>query len=74
MIQPVTKINWQQWDDAVPAFLAMVMIPFTYSISQGIIWGFLCWTLLKLAGGKRNEVSATLFIIDAFCITALIIE
>ena len=74
MIQPVTKINWQQWDDAVPAFLAMVMIPFTYSISQGIIWGFLSWTLLKLAGGKRNEVSATLFIIDAFCITALIIE
>ncbi len=74
MIQPVTKINWQQWDDAVPAFLAMVMIPFTYSISQGIIWGFLSWTLLKIAAGKRNEVSVTLLIIDAFCITALIIE
>jgi len=74
MIQPVTKINWQQWDDAVPAFLAMVMIPFTYSISQGIIWGFLSWTLLKLAAGKRHEVSLTLLIIDAFCILALIIE
>lgn len=71
MIQPVTKINWQQWDEAVPSFLAMVLIPFTYSISQGIIWGFLSWTLLKVVSGKHKEVSTTLWIIDIFCIISL---
>jgi AGZA family xanthine/uracil permease-like MFS transporter len=71
MIQPVVKINWQQWDEAVPAFLAMVLIPFTYSISQGIVWGFLSWTLLKVAAGKYKEVSITLWTIDLFCILSL---
>ena len=34
-------------DEAIPAFIAMVAIPFTYSITQGIIWGFLSWTIIK---------------------------
>ncbi|MFT3932358.1 MAG: NCS2 family permease [Chitinophagaceae bacterium] len=74
MIRPVTKINWQQMDDAIPAFLAMVLIPFTYSITQGIIWGFLSWTTIKIAVGKRNEISLSLRIIDAFAILALLLE
>jgi len=73
MIRPVTKINWLQLDEAIPAFLAMVLIPFTYSITQGIIWGFLSWTILKLATGKRSELSSALLVIDAFCIIALVI-
>jgi len=72
MLQPVTKINWQLADDAIPAFIAMVVIPFTYSITQGIIWGFLSWTVIKLAAGKRKEISFTLLMIDAFCIAALV--
>ncbi len=47
MIRPITKINWLQLHEAIPAFLALVLIPFTYSITQGIIWGFLSWTTLK---------------------------
>jgi adenine/guanine/hypoxanthine permease len=72
MVRPVTKINWLQLDDAIPAFLAMVLIPFTYSITQGITWGFLSWTVLKLVSGKRKEVSIALLIIDAFAVLALI--
>jgi len=72
MIKPVLKINWTQIDDAVPAFLALILIPFTYSITQGIIWGFLSWTIIKLAMGKRNEVTPMLIIIDIFSILALI--
>jgi len=72
MIRPVLKINWTQIDDAVPAFLALILIPFTYSITQGIIWGFLSWTIIKLALGKRNEVTPMLIIIDIFSILALI--
>jgi AGZA family xanthine/uracil permease-like MFS transporter len=74
MLRPVTKINWQLSDEAIPAFIAMVAIPFTYSITQGIIWGFLSWTVIKFAAGKRKDVSWTLLVIDAFCVAALIME
>jgi AGZA family xanthine/uracil permease-like MFS transporter len=74
MVQPVTKINWTQLDEAIPAFLAMVIIPFSYSITQGIIWGFLSWTAIKLIMGKRQDISVALLVIDAFAILALILE
>lgn len=71
MMKPVTKINWDKLDDAIPAFLAMVLIPFTYSITQGIIWGFLSWTIIKVVNKKANEVSWMLIIIDIFALWAL---
>ena len=74
MLRPITKINWLMSDEAIPAFIAMVTIPFTYSITQGIIWGFLSWTIIKLAAGKRKEVSVTLLVIDVFCVLALVLE
>jgi AGZA family xanthine/uracil permease-like MFS transporter len=74
MLRPVVKINWMKLDDAIPAFLAMVIIPFSYSITQGIIWGFLSWTVIKLAVGKWRELSLALLIIDAFCVLALVLE
>jgi AGZA family xanthine/uracil permease-like MFS transporter len=52
----------------------MVLIPFTYSITQGLIWGFLSWTALKLAVGKRAEVSPVLLAIDALAVLALVLE
>ena len=72
MLRPVTKINWLITDEAIPAFIAMVVIPFTYSITQGIIWGFLSWTIIKLAAGKGKDVSLTLLVIDVFCVLALV--
>lgn len=71
MMKPIAKINWAGLDDAVPAFLALVLIPFSYSITQGIIWGFLSWTIIKVAVGKSKEVSLALWIIDAFALVAL---
>jgi AGZA family xanthine/uracil permease-like MFS transporter len=71
MMRPVTKIKWSQMDEAIPAFLAMVLIPFTYSITQGIIYGFLSWTILKIAAGKREDISVALIVIDVFAIVAL---
>lgn len=73
MMKPVLKINWMHFDDAIPAFLGMLLIPLTYSITQGIIWGFLSWTVIKLAVGKKHEVTPTLVVIDAFAILALIV-
>lgn len=74
MMKPILKINWSNFDDAVPSFLSLILIPFTYSITQGIIWGFLSWTIIKLVMGKRNEVSFMLLVIDVFAILALFVQ
>ncbi|MFA7421825.1 MAG: NCS2 family permease [Melioribacteraceae bacterium] len=73
MMKPVIKINWYRLDDAVPAFFGMVLIPLTYSITQGIIWGFISWTIIKLVLGKKEEVSWMLIVIDALAVAALLI-
>lgn len=73
MMKPITKINWIDFDDAIPAFLALILIPATYSITQGIVWGFISWTVIKLMIGKRDEVSPMLIIIDIFAIISLIL-
>jgi len=73
MMKPVLKINWDNFDDAIPAFLALILIPFTYSITQGIIWGFLSWTVIKFLVGKKDEISPMLLIIDAFAVLSLVI-
>ncbi|MBN1482999.1 NCS2 family permease [candidate division KSB1 bacterium] len=73
MMKPVQKINWGEMDDAIPALLALILIPLTYSITQGIIWGFLSWTAIKLVTGKTGEISITLIFIDLFAILALVV-
>lgn len=74
MMRPVIKINWFEMDEAIPSFLAMVLIPFTYSITQGIIYGFLSFTILKIAAGKFSEISVALLLIDAFAILELFLH
>jgi len=72
MIRPVAEIEWHNLDDAIPAFISMVLIPLSYSITEGIIWGFLSWTMIKIFVGKKEEVSITLFVIDIFAILSII--
>lgn len=72
MMKPVTRIEWGRLDDALPAFLALVLIPFSYSITQGLIWGFLSWTVIKVAIGKYEEVPVGLWVVDVFCVMALV--
>jgi len=73
MAQTLAHIQWRDMDEAIPAFLACVLIPLTYSITQGIVWGLLAYTTLKLLLGKRDEVSWTLLVIDVFAVIALIL-
>jgi len=72
MITPILKINWTKYDDAIPAFLSIVLIPLTFSITQGIIWGFLSWTIIKLLTGKMKEVSPMLLFVDFLAILELL--
>jgi AGZA family xanthine/uracil permease-like MFS transporter len=74
MMKPVSKIPWSKMDEAIPAFLAMFLIPLTYSITQGIVWGFLTYTILKLFSGKPKEIHPMLWVIDVFSILLLYLE
>ncbi len=74
MMRPVLKINWEGLDDAIPAFLAMILIPLTYSITQGIVWGFLSWTVIKFAAGKRHEVTPALLAIDVLAVASFVVN
>ncbi len=73
MMKPVIKINWDKMDDAVPAFIGMILIPLTHSITQGIIWGFISWIVIKLAIGKREEVSLTMIVIGLLALATLFV-
>lgn len=64
MVIPLTKINWKSPEEALPSFLTIVLIPFTYSLSIGISFGFISWTVLKLASGKKSEVNPILALIS----------
>lgn len=63
MIEPVMKINFSDYLEAIPAFLAIVMMPFAYSIAEGIVFGVLAYTLLHLLAGKAKEISLTMWIL-----------
>ncbi len=56
MMQVVTRINWDEASDGIPAFLTIVAMPFTYSIATGIAFGFISYVLVKLLSGKGREV------------------
>ena len=71
MMKPVVLIHWDKFDDAIPAFLSLILIPLTFSITQGIIWGFLSWTIIKLFTGKYKDITPMLIVIDCFAILAL---
>lgn len=56
MMNVLRKIEWQDLEEAFPAFLIVVLMPLTYSIATGIGIGFIVYPILKLLRGKRRDV------------------
>lgn len=56
MMNVLRKIEWQDLEEAFPAFLIVVLMPLTYSIATGIGIGFIVYPILKIVRGKRREV------------------
>jgi len=56
MIKSLLSIKWDDITDAVPAFVTLVMIPFTYSIANGIALGIITYPIIKALSGKWKEV------------------
>lgn len=69
---PMTRLDWTDFELSFPAFIAMIMIPFTFSINEGVVFGLLSYTIIKLVLGKYKELTLTLIILDIFSIIFLI--
>jgi AGZA family xanthine/uracil permease-like MFS transporter len=65
MMTAVRDIEWTDYEIAVPAFLTIVIMPFTYSISNGIGAGFITYVLLKVVRGKAREVHPLMWAVAA---------
>ncbi|WP_133015630.1 NCS2 family permease [Clostridium cuniculi] len=57
MIENIKELNLEDYTEAIPAFLTIIMMPFSYSISDGIVFGVVSYILLKLFTGKWKEIS-----------------
>ncbi|MEV5933843.1 NCS2 family permease [Streptomyces sp. NPDC052079] len=61
----VTEIDWADYTIAIPAFVTMMMMPFTYSITNGIGMGFITFAVLRLAAGRGREVPPAMYAVAA---------
>lgn len=62
MLSGLSHVTWDDLTEAAPAAVTCIMMPFTYSISQGIALGFISYALIKLLSGKGHKVSATVWV------------
>jgi AGZA family xanthine/uracil permease-like MFS transporter len=65
IMQQATRIDFTRFDTAIPAFVTLVAIPFTYSISHGIGYGFVLYVIIKLLTGKPFQVKPLMYVVAA---------
>ena len=63
MMEPITKIPFDDFSEAIPAFVCIVMMPLTYSISNGILLGMIAYVLMNLVCGKFKKITIAMYIL-----------
>ena len=71
MMTQVRHIDWDDVEVALPAFLTIVLMPFTYNITVGIGAGFIAFVLIKVVRGKIGEVHALMWLVAALFVGLL---
>ena len=74
MMQAVSKINFADITDGIPAFITIMVMPFGYSISKGIAFGMIAYVIAKIAGKKTKEIPVVTWILAVVFIFALAIK
>ena len=74
MISSVININFNDMSEALPAFLTITMMPFTFSIANGIVFGMLSYVIIKVLVGKFKHISITMWVIFALLLFKLVLE
>ena len=63
MMSPIKEIDLDDFTEAIPAFLTIIMMPFAYSIAEGIVFGMVSYVVLKVITGKHKDVSPVMYIL-----------
>jgi AGZA family xanthine/uracil permease-like MFS transporter len=72
-MQQVRGIDWEDLEIALPAFLTIVIMPFTYSISAGIGAGFVMYVILKSVRGKARQIHPLMWVVAALFVVYFVI-
>ncbi|BDC98649.1 NCS2 family permease [Persicobacter psychrovividus] len=71
MFKNINKIEFADFNEAIPAFLTIILMPLTYSISIGLSFGFIAYVLIALANGRASKLSITMWVIGALSVVNL---
>jgi adenine/guanine/hypoxanthine permease len=74
MFKSVAQINFVKMEEGLPAFLTIILIPLTFSITQGILWGFIAHVGLYLVVGRRKEIHPVMYVLALIAIGLLVLE
>ena len=74
MMQQVKGIDWDDLEIAIPAFLTIVLMPFSYSITVGIGAGFVAFVFLKVVKGKHRQVHGLMWLVAAMFVVYFAID
>ncbi len=74
MFRSLGELKFDRLEDTVPAFLTIVLIPLTFSITQGILWGFVAHVLLYALAGRAREVKPMLYFIAGLSVFLIVLE
>ena len=74
MITGIKKIDFEDYTEALPAFLTIIMMPLSYSIANGIVFGIVSYAVLKLISGRGKEVSPVVYILVLLFILKFVAE
>lgn len=74
MFRGVGQISFAKIEEGVPAFLTLILIPLTFSITQGILWGFISHVGLYLMAGRRRDIHPVMYALAVVSIGLLVLE
>jgi AGZA family xanthine/uracil permease-like MFS transporter len=63
MMSPILNIDFDNYTESIPAFITIIVMPLTYSIAEGIVFGMLSYVLLKLLTGKTKDISIVMIVL-----------
>jgi len=74
MFRSVREIAFSKIEEGLPAFLTIILIPLTFSITQGILWGFISHVVLYLFVGRRRDIHPVMYVLALISIGLLLLE
>ena len=63
MMSPILKIDFENYTESIPAFITIIIMPLTYSIAEGIVFGMLSYVFLKIMTGKFKDISVVMIVL-----------